>query len=239
MTRHAWRGRRPAGEMLARIDNGDLNTASPDKAEATEQVVVEAADSETAEKVRTLVEERGVALSVKQASGPKRKAEHSGRAAADFEASRRILLMPPPAGEELVAVLRRGVWAFVDPSERDFEAALAQAIEQVAAGKRPAIADIAGDPEAVAALMAAVSSGPARRGATLPNPLSLNEIEILSRIASGQTSRQIAEDLGFHLQTVKNRVTIILGKTNANSRGHAAAIAQANGWIDTWPDRSS
>jgi DNA-binding NarL/FixJ family response regulator len=66
-------------------------------------------------------------------------------------------------------------------------------------------------------------------------PLSEREIEVLERIASGGSNRDIAEALGISTQTVKNHISSILRKLSLNDRTQAVLFALRRGWIDT-PD---
>lgn len=62
-------------------------------------------------------------------------------------------------------------------------------------------------------------------------PLTQREIQILSYIANGNTNKQVAHRLGISEQTVKNHVSAILRKLNANDRAHAVAMAIRNQWV--------
>jgi DNA-binding NarL/FixJ family response regulator len=68
--------------------------------------------------------------------------------------------------------------------------------------------------------------------ATMPNPLSKRERDILSAIAEGQNSREISERLSLTAQAFSNYLTNILQKVGARNRGQAAALALRNGWLD-------
>ena len=59
-------------------------------------------------------------------------------------------------------------------------------------------------------------------------PLTNREIQILSYIANGSTNKQVAHALGISSQTIKNHVSAILRKLNANDRAHAVALAIQN-----------
>ena len=61
--------------------------------------------------------------------------------------------------------------------------------------------------------------------------LTERETKILYCIVGGMTNRQMAETLGVSESTVKNQVTVILGKLNANNRAHAVALAMQRGLI--------
>lgn len=65
------------------------------------------------------------------------------------------------------------------------------------------------------------------------NPLSPKDIEILYYICEGTPNKRIAHILGVNEQTVKNRISAILRKLNANDRAHAVVLAVRNGWIST------
>jgi len=62
-------------------------------------------------------------------------------------------------------------------------------------------------------------------------PLTHREIQILSYIANGHTNKEVAHILGISEQTIKNHVSAILRKLNANDRAHAAAMAVKNQWV--------
>jgi DNA-binding NarL/FixJ family response regulator len=61
--------------------------------------------------------------------------------------------------------------------------------------------------------------------------LTRREIQILNYIADGNANKQIAHILQAGEQTIKNHVSNILRKLNANDRAHAVAIAIGKGWI--------
>ena len=62
-------------------------------------------------------------------------------------------------------------------------------------------------------------------------PLTHREKQILSYVADGNTNKQIAYMLGISDQTIKNHISAIMRKMNANDRAHAVAIALCNGWL--------
>lgn len=63
------------------------------------------------------------------------------------------------------------------------------------------------------------------------SPLTRRETEILSYIAKGLLNKQIAIKLGISEQTIKNHVTAILRKLNANARTEAVVVAIKQGLI--------
>jgi len=63
------------------------------------------------------------------------------------------------------------------------------------------------------------------------SPLTPRETEILNYIAQGYLNKEIAAKLGISQQTIKNHVTSILRKLNANARTEAVVIAIKQGLI--------
>ncbi|MBI2868354.1 MAG: response regulator transcription factor [Chloroflexi bacterium] len=70
----------------------------------------------------------------------------------------------------------------------------------------------------------------------LISPLTPRETEILNYIARGYLNKQIAGELGISEQTIKNHVTSILRKLNANARTEAVVVAIKQGLISIQPD---
>ena len=66
---------------------------------------------------------------------------------------------------------------------------------------------------------------------SLISPLTPRETEILDHIAQGCLNKQIAVKLGISEQTIKNHVTSILRKLNANARTEAVVVAIKQGLI--------
>lgn len=62
-------------------------------------------------------------------------------------------------------------------------------------------------------------------------PLTPREMEILRYIAQGYLNKQIAAELNISEQTIKNHVTSILRKLNANARTEAVVVAIKQGLI--------
>jgi DNA-binding NarL/FixJ family response regulator len=62
--------------------------------------------------------------------------------------------------------------------------------------------------------------------------LSDREIEVLRRVATGNSNKIIAEQLTVSEATVKGHMKSILSKLGANDRTHAVTIAMKRGFID-------
>ena len=65
----------------------------------------------------------------------------------------------------------------------------------------------------------------------LVSPLTTREIEVLNYIAQGYLNKQIALQFGISEQTIKNHVTSILRKLNANARTEAVVVGIKQGFI--------
>jgi DNA-binding NarL/FixJ family response regulator len=63
------------------------------------------------------------------------------------------------------------------------------------------------------------------------SPLTPRETEILDNISQGKLNKQIAVHLGISEQTIKNHVTSILRKLNANARTEAVILGLRQGLI--------
>ena len=66
---------------------------------------------------------------------------------------------------------------------------------------------------------------PAASASTMVNPLTPRETEVLGHIASGETNRQIAQQLHLSLSTVKRHLERILSKLGVSDRTQAAVKA--------------
>jgi len=63
---------------------------------------------------------------------------------------------------------------------------------------------------------------------SITSPLTFRETQVLSYIAEGNSNKFIAQIMQISEQTIKNHVSSILRKLNANDRAQAAVIAVRN-----------
>lgn len=63
------------------------------------------------------------------------------------------------------------------------------------------------------------------------NPLSEREQEVLQLVSKGASNQTIAEQLFLSNGTIRNYMTAIFNKLNANNRTDAVRIARENGWF--------
>ena len=61
--------------------------------------------------------------------------------------------------------------------------------------------------------------------------LSARETQVLELAAVGLSNKKIARELGVTQTTIKNHMTSVLQKLDANDRTHAVTIALRKGWI--------
>lgn len=66
---------------------------------------------------------------------------------------------------------------------------------------------------------------------TSPNPLSSQEQAVLGLVAQGLSNKEIAEQLFLSNGTVRNYMSAVLTKLDAENRTEAAKIAQDKGWL--------
>ncbi len=71
----------------------------------------------------------------------------------------------------------------------------------------------------------ATSVGPASASLMVANPLTPRETEVLGHLASGETNRQIAQQLHLSLSTVKRHLEHIISKLGVSDRTQAAVRA--------------
>lgn len=66
---------------------------------------------------------------------------------------------------------------------------------------------------------------------THPNPLSSQEQAVLKEVAKGASNQEIADRLFLSNGTIRNYMSAILAKLDAENRTEAAKIAQERGWL--------
>ena len=66
---------------------------------------------------------------------------------------------------------------------------------------------------------------------THPNPLSFQEQAVLKEVAKGASNQEIADRLFLSNGTIRNYMSAILTKLDAENRTEAAKIAQEKGWL--------
>jgi len=144
---------------------------------------------------------------------------------------RLIMLSPNLDNGELFEVIKSGATAYLNKNTTTEE--LASTIRQAYRGEYPINDSLVARPKVAGHVLRQfqdiVSMGKTMEAITAP--LTHRETQILNYIANGNSNKQIAHNLEISEQTIKNHVSSILRKLNANDRTHAAVLAIRHGWI--------
>jgi len=145
--------------------------------------------------------------------------------------SKVVMLSPNSNDEELFEVIKTGAVAYLNKNITTEE--LVTIIRRACQGEYPINDSLIARPAVAEHVLQQfrdiVSAGTIME--TITAPLTYRETQILNYIAEGNSNKQIAHILGISEQTIKNHVSSILRKLNANDRAHAVALAIRNGWI--------
>ena len=147
-----------------------------------------------------------------------------------------IVLSPDPDDMELFEVIKTAAVACLNKKTSSEE--LAKTIRRAHNGEYPINESLMTSPK-VAKHVLNQFRGLGKTMGSIVAPLTNRETQILNYIAEGNSNKVIAHILGISEQTIKNHVSAILRKLNANDRAHAVALALHSGWIspDTKPGR--
>jgi two-component system response regulator DegU len=145
--------------------------------------------------------------------------------------SKVIMLSPNSNDDELFEVIKTGAVAYLNKNTTIEE--LVSIIRRACLGEYPINDSLITRPTVAEHVLRQfrdiVSAGKVME--TVTAPLTYRETQILNYIAQGNSNKQIAHILEISEQTIKNHVSSILRKLNANDRAHAVALAMRNGWI--------
>jgi two-component system response regulator DegU len=148
-----------------------------------------------------------------------------------FPNTKVVMLSPDPNDEELFEVIKTSAVACVNKSVSPEE--LVSTIRQARNGEYPINETVITRPTVARRVLKQfqdiASMGKAME--TVAAPLTSRETQILNYVANGNTNKQIASILQISEQTIKNHVSAILRKLNANDRAHAVVLAIRHGWI--------
>jgi DNA-binding NarL/FixJ family response regulator len=141
-----------------------------------------------------------------------------------------IVLTSSPDDNQLFMALKAQAVAYV--SKEITEQALVETIRRVSKGEHPINESLTNRPKLAEHVLQQFQELSMRNEAeAFISPLTPREIEILEYIAQGFLNKQIAAELGISEQTIKNHVTSILRKLNANARTEAVVVAIRQGLI--------
>jgi DNA-binding NarL/FixJ family response regulator len=132
----------------------------------------------------------------------------------EYPGARFIVVTTYPGDVQALQALKAGASGYLLKSSLGDD--LVDAIRAVHVGKRCIPAEIASEIGQYAA----------------DDALTEREIEVLRRVAAGQSNKQIAQGLEVSESTVKAHIHSILPKLNANDRTHAVTIALKRGILE-------
>ena len=149
----------------------------------------------------------------------------------NYPNTRVIVLSAYSSDEELFEALKTGAVAYIDKRTSTIE--LVSTIRRASRGEYPINDSVSANPaiadRVIKQFQEIASMGLVRE--KIASPLTQRELQILNYIANGGTNKQVANMLGISEQTIKNHVSAILRKLNANDRAHAVALAVRNRWV--------
>jgi two-component system response regulator DegU len=152
-----------------------------------------------------------------------------GRKIAQYYPNTRVIVLSPdPNDEELFEVIKTAAAACI--SKKATAEELAGTIRRASRGEYPINESLMTRPR-VAKQVLNQFRGFTRTLEGIAAPLTKRETEILTYVAEGNSNKEIARILSISEQTIKNHVSAILRKLNANDRAHAVTLALHSGWI--------
>ena len=141
-----------------------------------------------------------------------------------------VLLTSNPDDSQLFLSLKAQAVAYLNKEVTAQQ--LIDIIRRVAKGEHPINESLTNRPKVAEHVLQQFQELTSRSEAeAFISPLTPREIEILQYIAKGYLNKQIAAELGISEQTIKNHVTSILRKLNANARTEAVVVAIRQGLI--------
>lgn len=162
------------------------------------------------------------------------------RIARYFPNTKVIVLSPDPDDEDLFEVVKTSAVACLNKNSSADD--LINIIQRASVGEYPINETVMTRPTVARRVLRQfeeMASIGGRAIDVLVAPLTARETQILTYVANGNTNKQIASALQISEQTIKNHVSAILRKLNANDRAHAVVLAIRHGWIPLEPRGSS
>jgi RNA polymerase sigma factor (sigma-70 family) len=141
---------------------------------------------------------------------------------------------------ELFQVVKSGAAAYLN-AERCTSDLLIQTINRCAEGEYPINDSVTNRPKLSWRVLREFQEFALNRKyvANAMESLTSKELQVLKLICEGNSNKQIGDILGTSEQTIKNQVSSILRKLNANDRAHAVYIAARDGWLPAKADNSA
>jgi len=141
-----------------------------------------------------------------------------------------ILLAPVLEDQQLFEAIKAQAAACL--SKETTGEQLVEAIARCARGEHPINDALSNRPKVAEQVLQQFYDLAREKGiAEVTSPLTPRETEILNYMAEGYLNKQIADALSVTEQTIKNHITSILRKLNANARTQAVVIAIKKGLV--------
>jgi len=141
-----------------------------------------------------------------------------------------IVITPQPDDGQILEAIKAHASAYLSRTVTIEE--LAQTIRRCGRGEHPINESLVGRPKlAEQVLQQFYELSREKEAASFISPLTPRETEILNYMAQGYLNKQIADVLNVSEQTIKNHITSILRKLNANARTQAVIVAIKKGLI--------
>ena len=141
-----------------------------------------------------------------------------------------MILTSVPNDDHLFQALSSQVAAYL--SKEINGDSLVEMIERISRGDNPINDNLVNRPQIVGKIIQHFQIISSKQSAkALLAPLTKREIEILNFVAKGYANKQIAAKVDISEQTIKNHLTSIMSKLNANARTQAVVIAAKKGLI--------
>jgi len=145
-----------------------------------------------------------------------------------------IVLSSNPAedDEELFEAIKSGAVAYLR-SKKCTPGEMVEAIRRASEGEYPINDAVLSRPELSWRVLREFQEFAAigKNAQDITAPLTAREVQVLTLISEGNSNKQIAGVLGTSEQTIKNHVSAVLRKLNANDRAHAVYIAARDGLL--------
>lgn len=142
-----------------------------------------------------------------------------------------VMFSPDPNDEELFQVIKTGAIACLNKNILADD--LVSTIRRASNGEYPINDAVITHPMLAKRVLTQFQnlSNLGKSTDSIITPLTNRETQILSLVAGGNSNKQIAAQLQISEQTIKNHVSAILRKLNANDRAHAVVLAIRRGFI--------
>lgn len=149
-----------------------------------------------------------------------------------YPSIRLIILSPTLDSGELFEVIKTGAAAYMSKNATAEE--LASTIRQAYRGEYPINDSLLARSKVAQHVLRQFQDivSVSETMETIAIPVTRREVQILNHIADGNSNKQIAHILEISEQTIKNHVSSILRKLNADDRTHAVVLAMRHGWIE-------